>query len=68
MIILSRTFTGDAPNVAALRERVDLAREVARIRAAIADARARSHDEMERDRRRIHSIIWDTAASLGAAV
>ena len=65
MIILSRTFTGDAPNVMAMRERVDLPREVARIRAVVAEARARSREEVERDRRRIHAVIWGTAASLG---
>ena len=39
MIILSRTFTGDAPDARALRERVDLASEVARIRDVVARAR-----------------------------
>jgi len=67
MIILSRTFTGDAPDVKALRERVDLAREVARIREVLAKARARTPEEVEQDRRRIHATIWEVAAALRAA-
>ena len=67
MIILSRTFTGDAPDVKALRERVDLAREVGRIREVLAKARARTPAEVEADRRRIHATIWEVAAALRAA-
>jgi 2-keto-3-deoxy-L-rhamnonate aldolase RhmA len=66
MIILSRTFTGDAPDVATLRQRVDLQREVARIREVVAGARSRTPDEAERDRRRIHAAIWTAAAALRA--
>lgn len=66
MIILSRTFTGDAPDVAALRERVDLAREVSRIREVIAQARERGPAEVERDMRRTREAAWRTAAALRA--
>jgi hypothetical protein len=64
MIILSRTFTGDAPNVAAMRARVDLAREVSRIRDVVTRARARTAAEIESDRKRIHATIWSAAAAL----
>lgn len=64
MIILSRTFTGDASDVKTLRERVDLPREVTRIRDVLVQARSRSADEVERDRRRIRSAIWDAAAGM----
>jgi len=64
MIILSRTFTGDAPDVATLRQRVDLAREVARIREVIAIARSRAPEEAERDRKRIHAAAWRAAAAM----
>ena len=66
MIILSRTFTGDAPDLAALRQRVDLPREVARIREVIAGARLRGPDEVERDRQRTEAAIWSAAAELRA--
>lgn len=64
MIILSRTFTGDARDLRELRARVDLAREVARIRDVLAAARARSEAEIESDRRRIHATIWTAAAAM----
>ena len=66
MIILSRTFTGDAADVETLRERVDLGREVTRIREVITQARARTPGDAERDRQRIHATIWSTAAALRA--
>ena len=66
MIILSRTFTGDAPDAQSLRERVDLAREVERIRAVLAEARSRPPDAVERDRKRIQATIWQAAADLRA--
>lgn len=62
MIILSRTFTGDAASEAELAARVDLAGEVAKIRAAVAEARQRTPDQVERDRVRIHELIWRAAA------
>jgi len=67
MIILSRTFTGDAPDVKTLRERVDLTGEVRRIREVLDEARRRDVAETERDRARIHATIWSTAAALRAA-
>jgi hypothetical protein len=67
MIILSRTFTGDAPDAEALRHRVDLPREVERIREVLAQARSRTPDEVERDRTRIHATIWQAAAALRSA-
>ena len=66
MIILSRTFTGDARDAQSLRERVDLAREVARIRAVLAEAWSRPPDAVERDRKRIQATIWQAAADLTA--
>ena len=66
MIILSRTFTGDAANKAELAARVDLPAEVTKIRHAIAEARARSTDDMERDRVRIRDLIWKTVDALPA--
>jgi len=66
MIILSRTFTGDVQDVAALRQRMDLAREISRIREVIKQARARGPDEVERDRRRIHAAIWRVAVAVRA--
>jgi len=66
MIILSRTFTGDATTAAELGARVDLPAEVAKIRHAVADARARSIEEMERDRVRIRDLIWRTVDALPA--
>lgn len=66
MIILSRTFTADAPNVTALEARMDLPREVARIREVVRTARLRPPDQAELDRRRIHAGIWKAAASLKA--
>ena len=64
MIILSRTFTGDAPDLQAMRGRVDLTREVARMREVLTEARTRTPDEIDNDRRRIHATIWRTAAAL----
>ena len=64
MIILSRTFTGDASDVATLRQRVDLPNEVRRIREVLAQAHARSPEQVESDRRRIHATIWQAADSL----
>ena len=61
MIILSRTFTGDATNEAELAARVDLPAEIAKIRQAVAAARARTADETERDRLRIRELIWRVA-------
>lgn len=66
MIILSRTFTGDVHDAQSLRERVDLAREVGRIRAVLADARSRPPDAVERDRKRIHATIWQAAEDVRA--
>ena len=63
MIILSRTFTGDAANEAELAARVDLPSEIAKIRHAVAEARARSAEETERDRVRIRELIWHTVDS-----
>lgn len=67
MIILSRTFTGDATTVQALKARVDLSREIIRIREVLAAARARTPAEADRDRLRIRSAIWDAAATLRSA-
>ena len=61
MIILSRTFTGDATSEAELAARVDLPAEIAKIRQAVAAARARTADETERDRLRIRELIWRAA-------
>ena len=61
MIILSRTFTGDATSEAELTARVDLPAEIAKIRQAVAEARARTADETERDRLRIRELIWRVA-------
>src|SRR2546428_11064282 len=61
MIILSRTFTGDATSEAELAARVDLPAEIAKIRQAVAEARARTADETERDRLRIRELIWRAA-------
>ncbi|TME97027.1 MAG: aldolase [Chloroflexi bacterium] len=61
MIILSRTFTGDATSEAELAARVDLPAEIAKIRQAVAEARARTADETERDRLRIRELIWRVA-------
>lgn len=66
MIILSRTFTGDAATEAELAARVDLPAEIAKIRRAVALARARSAEEMERDRVRIRELIWRTVDTLPA--
>jgi hypothetical protein len=66
MIILSRTFTGDAANEAELAARVDLPAEIAKIRGAVAEARARSTDDMERDRVRIRELIWRAVDALPA--
>jgi hypothetical protein len=66
MIILSRTFTGDAASAAELAGRVDLPAEVAKIRRAVTEARARSAEEMERDRLRIRDLIWRTVDALPA--
>ena len=66
MIILSRTFTGDATDEADLARRVDLPAEIVKIRRAVADARARSADEMERDRVRIRDLIWRAVDALPA--
>lgn len=64
MIILSRTFTGDAPDAKTLSERVDLPREVRRIRDVVAEARRRSPAQIDSDRARIHATIWSAAAAL----
>jgi len=64
MIILSRTFTGDAANEADLAARIDLRAEIAKIRRAVAEARARSAEEAERDRSRIRDLIWRTVDTL----
>src|SRR2546427_417953 len=61
MIILSRTFTGDATSEAELAARVALPAEIAKIRQAVAAARARTADETERDRLRIRDLIWRVA-------
>jgi 2-keto-3-deoxy-L-rhamnonate aldolase RhmA len=66
MIILSRTFTGDAATEAELAARVDLPAEIAKIRRAVAEARARSAEEIERDRVRIRDLIWRTVDALPA--
>src|SRR2546428_237829 len=58
MIILSRTFTGDATSEAELAARVDLPAEIAKIRQAVAAARARTADETERGRLRIRELNW----------
>jgi len=67
MIILSRTFTGDASDAATLRKRVDLSAEVTRIREVLAQARARPPEQVESDRRRIHATIWRAAEALRKA-
>ncbi len=64
MLILSKTFTGDASSVEELRGRLDLPREVNRIREVLAAARTRSKAEVEADRRRIHEQIWHVARDL----
>jgi hypothetical protein len=66
MIILSRTFTGDAANASELAARIDLPVEIAKIRRAVAEARARSAEEVERDRLRIRDLIWRTVDTLSA--
>jgi len=66
MIILSRTFTGDAANEAELAARIDLPAEIAKLRRAVAEARARSADETERDRLRIRDLIWRAVDTLPA--
>jgi hypothetical protein len=66
MIILSRTFTGDAASEAELAARVDLPAEIAKIRQALAEARARTADETERDRLRIQGLIWRAADQASA--
>jgi hypothetical protein len=66
MIILSRTFTGDATSEAELAARVDLPAEVAKIRQALAEARGRTADETERDRLRIQGLIWRAADQAAA--
>jgi hypothetical protein len=64
MIILSRTFTGDAANESELAARVDLAAEIAKIRHGIVEARARSAEDVERDRVRIRDLIWRAVDAL----
>lgn len=65
-IILSKTFTGDAPSLEELERRMDLAGEVRKIRDVIAAARRRTAGEVEADRVRIHRRIWEAAAALRA--
>jgi 2-keto-3-deoxy-L-rhamnonate aldolase RhmA len=64
MIILSKTFTGDATTLAELERVIDLRAEVGRIRSVIADARRRTAAEVEADRVRIHARIWAAAAEI----
>jgi hypothetical protein len=64
MIILSRTFTGDATNEEDLRARIDLPAEIAKIRRCVAEARKRNPWETEQDRIRIRELIWQTAERL----
>jgi 2-keto-3-deoxy-L-rhamnonate aldolase RhmA len=66
MIILSRTFTGDAESEDELAKRVDLPAEIGKIRAAVAEARRRTPEETERDRTRIRDLVWRTADTLAA--
>jgi hypothetical protein len=64
MIILSRTFTGDAVNEEDLHARIDLPAEIAKIRHCVAEARIRTSAETEQDRMRIRQLIWQTAELL----
>jgi hypothetical protein len=67
MIILSRTFTKNAADEEELATLgIDLAVEITRVREAIETARARSADEIERDRVRIRGLIWRAADELSA--
>lgn len=67
MIILSRTFTKNAADEQELvRLGIDLAAEIALVREAVETARARSADEVERDRLRIRGLIWRVADELSA--
>lgn len=65
-IILSRTFIADPPARPGEPGHIDLAGEVSKIRAAIAEARSRSADQIEQDRIRIWRTIWETAERLRA--
>lgn len=63
MVILSKTFTGDARDVGELRARADLPREIGRIREVVAEAKRRTPGQIEADRQRIFATIWRTAAA-----
>lgn len=66
MIILSKTFTGDASSVDEMQRRMDLAAEIRKVRDVIASARRRSVAEVDADRLRIHRTIWQAAGALRA--
>lgn len=66
MIILSKTFTGDASSAEEMDGRMDLAAEVRKIREVLAAARRRTPAEAEADRIRIHRAIWRAADALRA--
>ena len=67
MIILSKTFTGDATTLADLERVIDLRAEVGKIRSVLADAERRTAAEVEADRVRIHGRIWTAAAEISRA-
>ncbi len=66
MIILSKTFTGDATSLAEPARHIDLAAEIGKIRDAVAAARRRTAAEIEADRVRIHARIWQATRDLRA--
>ena len=66
MVILSKTFTGDAATVEEMDRRMDLVAEVRKIRDVLAAARRRPAGEVEADRVRIHAAIRLAAATLRA--
>ena len=65
MIILSRTFLGDAASLAELTSRMNLGAEVSRIRQVVAAARERGPEQVESDRVRIWETIWRASAQVG---
>jgi len=60
-IIVSRTFHKDASSVEELRSRMNLADELAALRRVLDEAAARTPDEVEADRLRIHRTIFEVA-------
>lgn len=60
-IIVSRTFHKDASSVEELRSRMNLAEELAALRAVLDQAAARTPEQAEQDRIRIHRTIVEVA-------